>query len=214
MIIVYGRASSANVQTVMWTLAELGLACERLDYGHGFGGNDTPEYLAMNPNGLVPALRDGDLVIWESAAIMRYLSARYADGAFWPRDPAARAPLDMWAEWCRTTLYPRLIGAVFMPLVRVAPSKRDPAAIARAVEALKPVMRMLDQRIGEGPWMAGEAFTFADIMAGGLLYRYYTLDFDKAPTPALDAYHQRLVARPAYAEHVMISYEALRVKDG
>ncbi|QIE57313.1 glutathione S-transferase family protein [Pikeienuella piscinae] len=213
MITVYGRASSSNVQIVMWTLAEIGLDYERFDYGFGFGGVDTPEYLAMNPNGLIPTLRDGDLVLWESAAIMRYLSARYADDGFWPRDPAARAPLDMWAEWCRTTLAPALNGGVFMPLVRVAPSKRDPAKIARSVEALKPVMRRLDARIGDGPWMAGETLTFADIMVGNLLYRYYTVEFDKAETPALDAYYARLVDRPTYAEHVMVSYEPLRARD-
>lgn len=217
MITVYGRASSSNVQIVMWTLAEIGLEHERLDYGHGFGGNDTPEYLAMNPNGLIPTLRDGDLVLWESAAIMRYLSARYADDAFWPRDPVVRAPLDMWAEWCRTTLAGAFNLGVFMPLVRVAPSKRDPARIDRAVAALKPVMRRLDARIGAGvqgrPWMAGETLSFADIMVGNLLYRYYTVEFDKAETPALDAYYARLVNRPTYADHVMVSYEPLRARE-
>lgn len=213
MITVYGRASSANVQIAMWTLAELHLECERLDYGFGHGGNDTPEYLAMNPNGLVPVLRDGDLILWESAAIMRYLAARYADDAFWPRDPARRAPLDMWAEWCKTTLGPALNGAVWAPMVRAPSSQRDEAAIAAAVAALKPLMRMLDARIGAGPWMAGAALSFADIMTGNLLYRYYTLDFDKAETPALDAYYARLVARPAYAAHVMVSYESLRAKE-
>lgn len=213
MITVYGRASSSNVQIVMWTLAELGLEHERLDYGHSFGGNDTPEYLAMNPNGLIPTMRDGDLVLWESAAIMRYFSARYADDAFWPRDPAARAPLDMWAEWSKTTLADAFNGKVFIPLVRTAPSRRDPARIAQSVEALKPVMRHLDARIGAGPWMAGESLTFADIMVGNLLYRYYTVDFEKAETPALDAYYARLAARPSYAEHVMVSFEALRARD-
>ena len=95
MITVYGRATSSNVQIAMWTIGEIGLEYERLDIGHSYGGNDTPEYLAMNPNGLVPTIRDGDLVLWEAAAIMRYLAARYGDEDFWPRDPAVRAPLDM-----------------------------------------------------------------------------------------------------------------------
>ncbi|MEX2519568.1 MAG: glutathione S-transferase family protein, partial [Paracoccaceae bacterium] len=206
MITVYGRATSSNVQIVMWAIAELGLKHERLDYGHSYGGNDTPEYLAMNPNGLVPTFRDGDLVMWESSAILRYLGAQYGDEAFWPRDPAVRGPLDMWAEWSKTTLSPGFNYAIFLPMVRTPRSQRDMAAIDRGIEALKPVMRRLDARLGAGPYLAGEALSFADMLTGNLLYRYYTTDFDKVETPALDAYYARLKALPNYAEHVMVSY--------
>lgn len=211
MITVYGRATSSNVQIAMWTIGEIGLEYERLDIGHSYGGNDTPEYLAMNPNGLVPTIRDGDLVLWEAAAIMRYLAARYGDEAFWPRDPAVRAPLDMWAEWIRSTFAPTFSGGLFWPLVRTPAAKRDNEAVARAVEKVKPLARMLDARLGDGPWLAGEAFTFSDVMVGHQLYRYYTMEFDRAETPALDAYYQRLQTRPAYVEHGMVSYEPLRV---
>lgn len=211
MITVWGRATSSNVQIVTWALAELGLPHERIDLGGAFGGTGTPEYRAMNPNGRIPTLRDGDLVLWESAAILRYLAARYGDPVFWPTDPAARAPLDMWAEWIKTTFGPAFNTDVFWPLVRTPASQRQPERIAAAVEALKPIAALLDARIGAGPWMAGEAFTFADIMAGHLLYRYYTVDFDRAPTPALDAYYARLAARPAFAEQAMVSYDSLRV---
>jgi glutathione S-transferase len=96
MITVWGRATSVNVQAVMWTLAELGLAYERIDVGGAFGGNDTPEFLAMNPNGLVPVLRDGDdgPFLWESAAIIRYLGASHGGEQFWPASPARRATVD------------------------------------------------------------------------------------------------------------------------
>jgi glutathione S-transferase len=208
---VYGRATSSNVQVVMWTLAELGLDCTRLDYGGSFGGTDTAEYRAMNPNALVPVLREGDLVLWESAAILRYLAARHGDAAFWPVDPARRATLDMWAEWAKTTFYPVLIGRLFVGLVRTPAPRIDRAAMAAAAEAMKPLARMLDARIGRGPWLAGRAFSFADIACGALLYRYFTLPFERAETPALDAYYQRLCARPAYAQHVMVPYESLRV---
>lgn len=101
MITVYGRATSSNVQLVMWGLAELGLACERLDYGHVHGGLDTPAFRALSPHGLVPVIRDGDLVIWESAAILRYLAGRYGSAPFWPAEPAARARIDMWRNGAR-----------------------------------------------------------------------------------------------------------------
>ncbi|MEM0945008.1 MAG: glutathione S-transferase N-terminal domain-containing protein, partial [Pseudomonadota bacterium] len=103
---VWGRATSSNVQVVMWAVAELGLEARRIDVGHSYGGLDTEEYGALNPNRRVPTLQDGDLTLWESQAILRYLAARYGDGAFWPADPARRAGLDMWAEWIRTTFQP------------------------------------------------------------------------------------------------------------
>ncbi|HSF94994.1 MAG TPA: glutathione S-transferase family protein [Thermohalobaculum sp.] len=211
MITVWGRATSSNVQVVMWAIAELGLAHERLDWGGKFGGNDDPAYRAMNPNGLVPTIRDGDLVMFESPAILRYLGARYGDENFWPSDPARRGPLDMWAEWVKTTLAPPLVYSVFWQLIRTTAADRNHAAIADGVAKLKSLSRMIGQRLGDGPYLNGEHLCFADIMLGHLLYRYYTLDFERAETPNLDAYYARLQQRPAYRAHAMVSYEPLRV---
>ena len=212
MLTIHGRATSSNVQLAMWTIGELGLAHERIDVGGPFGGTDTPEYGAMNPMRLVPVLKDGDLTVFESAAILRYLGAAYGDDTFWPRDPRRRAALDQWAEWVKTSLY-AAITPVFIALVRTPPSRQDPAVIAAAARALAPLMQMLDARIGQGPWMGGSDFTFADISAGHYLHRYYTLPIERAETPALDAYYARLQERPAYVRHAMISYESLRAKD-
>lgn len=213
MLTIWGRTTSSNVQLVMWAVGELGLVHERIDAGHVFGGLDTEDYGAMNPNRLVPTLRDGDgPAIWESAACLRYLAARYGDAAFWPADPATRAVLDMWAEWMKTSFAPVLATKVFWQMVRTPPEKRDPGTILSGVAALKPLAQRLDARIGDGPWLGGAELSFADVMVGHLLYRYYSLDFDRAETPALDAYYARLKARPAYAEHVMVSYEPLRAR--
>ena len=214
MITVYGRATSANVQLVMWMIGELGLDCERLDYGHSFGGLDTPEFLEMNPNGRVPAFRETqegapDLVMFEAGAIARYLAARYGTEPFWPADLVARARLDVWAEWTKVTLQPAFQRPVFWGLL-AHPKGQGRAHVQAAAEDLKPLMKMLDDRI-EGPWLGGADFTFADIWTGVILYRYMTLDFDKAETPALDAYYARLTDRPAYARHVMVDYEVLRL---
>ncbi|MFQ5565428.1 MAG: glutathione S-transferase family protein [Paracoccaceae bacterium] len=211
MITIWGRNTSSNVQIAMWAVAELGLEHERIDWGGKFGGNDEPEYRAMNPNGLVPTMRDGDLVIWESAAILRYLGARYGDGNFWPGDPAKRAPLDMWAEWIKTTFVPPLTGQVFWQLIRTPATERSEQVLRGGEARLKTLAPMLDARIGDGPYLGGEHLCFADIMVGHTLYRYYTLDFERAATPNLDAYYARLQQRPAYVEHVMVSYESLRV---
>jgi glutathione S-transferase len=210
---VYGRATSSNVQAVMWCLGELELHADRLDFGMDFGGLDTAEFRAMNPNMLVPVLRDGALVLWESAAIVRYLAAEYGNDGFWPANLAHRARLDMWAEWIKTTFGPAFNGRVFWPLLREPDQTRDAAALARAVAEVKPLAERLDARIGRGPWMDGETFSWADILCGYLLYRYFTLDFDRADTPALAAYYDRLCQRPMFERHVMVSYEPLRVRD-
>ena len=209
MLTVYGRATSSNVQLVMWTIGELGLECERLDFGHAYGGTDTPAFLAMNPNGRVPVLRDGGLVMFESGAIARYLAGRYGSDPFWPVDPVERARLDMWAEWVKVTLAPAFARPIFWALLGF-PKGEGGDHVRPAAEALKPLMKILDDRLGAGPWLAGNSITIADIWTGHLLYRYDALVFDKTSTPAVDAYYARLQDRPAFAEHVMVSFEPLR----
>ena len=212
MIEVLGRATSANVQIVMWALAELGLDYKRHDVGGAFGGTNTPEYLAMNPNGLVPVIKDGDLVLFESAAILRYLASKYGDQAFYPTDSAHRAKLDVWAEWTKSSFYPVLLQGLFYPLVRFDPAILDRDALAASAGEMKALATMLNDRLGAGPWIGGDDFSFADIVVGSLLFRYYDMEFDKADLPHLQAYYDRLSARPAYAGHVMVSYESLRWK--
>lgn len=212
MLTVYGRATSSNVQVVTWGLAEMGLPHDRLDYGHIHGGTDTPEFRAMSPHGLVPVLRDGDLVVWESAAILRYLAARYATAPFWPEDPVARAPVDMWAEWAKTTLAAAFSQPIFWPRVRTPAAQRDTAALAKAVERFDGYLAVLEAQIGAGAYVLGADFTLADIVAGHLLYRYYTIDIPRRDRPGLQAYYARLADRPAYREHVMVSYDVLKVE--
>ncbi|MGD9915607.1 MAG: glutathione S-transferase family protein [Rhizobiaceae bacterium] len=213
MITVWGRKTSGNVQIVMWALAELGLPVERHDVGGAFGGNDKPDYLAMNPNGLVPTLRDKGVDLWESAAIVRYLGAAYGDDGFWPRDPVKRAALDKWAEWSKTSFQPTLLPGIFWQLVAKRPQERDEQLVTTSVANLKKLVVMIDRRLGEGgDYLGGDAISFADCIFGTLLYRYFTLDFDKVPAANLEAYYQRLVQRPAYAEHAMVSFEGMRPK--
>ena len=210
MITVYGRATSSNVQAVMWGIAELGLPHERLDYGHVHGGTGTAEFRAMNPNGLVPVIRDGALTMFESAAILRYLAARYGGAPFWPEDLAARAPVDTWAEWGKTTLARDFAVPIFWATVRTPPAKRDPSALARAIAAHDRSLAILEGQLGPNSWVMGADFTLADIVIGHTLYRYFTLDIDRPDRPAIAAYYTRLTERPSFAEHVMVSYEPLR----
>ena len=213
MLTVYGRATSSNVQLVMWTIAELGLPHDRLDYGHAHGGLDTPEFAAMTPHAKVPVLRDGDLVIWESCAILRYLATRYGDGGgFWPADPGARARIDMWAEWGKTTLTAGFTHPIFWRRVRTPAAERDQAALDEAITRFESNLDLLADQLRQQRYVCGDILTLADIVIGHLLYRWYSMDIPRAPNPAVEACYQRLTTRPAYREHVMVPYDALRAE--
>jgi glutathione S-transferase len=212
MITVLGRAGSLNVQLVMWGIVELDLPNERLDYGMQFGGNDTPEYLAMNPNGLVPTLRDGELALFESCAILRYLASRYGGAPFWPEDAVARAPIDVWVEWGKTTLQRDFAAPVFWKRIRTPAAERDETAYAAALKTFEGHLDILETRLADGrPFVMGTDLTLADIVIGHLLYRYFTLDIARPERLALAAYYARLTERPAYQEHVMVPWDSLRV---
>jgi glutathione S-transferase len=210
---IYGRATSSNVQLVMWAVGELGLEHERLDFGHVHGGLDTAEFAALNPHRKVPVLRDGDAVIWESCAILRYLAARHGDGgAFWPADPAARARVDMWAEWGKNELCNAFTVPIFWARVRTAAADRDEARLAQAVATFDDYMARLAAQLGDRAFVCGDALTAADIVIGHLLYRWFTIDVPRRSNHVVEAYYQRLSERPAYCEHVMISYDSLRAE--
>ena len=211
MLKIWGRKTSSNVQAVMWGVGELGLAYQRFDLGHRFGGLDTPDFLAMNPNGAIPVLVDGDdPPIWESAAILRYLAARYGAAPFWPEDPAARAQVDKWAEWAKVNVSDAFTAPIFWRVVRTAPQDRNPAAIARGIANLARVFDIAEAQLARHAHLAGEAFTLADVAFGHVLYRYYDIEIDRPDHPAIARYYKALTERPAFREHVMVSYEELR----
>jgi glutathione S-transferase len=92
----------------------------------------------------------------------------------------------------------------------VRPEQRDDKAIAAGVKRVQSLAAMIDARLAETDYLGGGHVCFADIIVGTLLYRYFTLEFERLPTPHLEAYYRRLSQRPAYAKHVMVSYESLR----
>ena len=104
----------------------------------------------MNPNGLVPALQDEHVTLFESAAILRYLAARHGRFPFWPEDPVARAPVDMWAEWGKTTLQPSFMRPVFWPALH-----GGAAATTKALAAFETNLDILEAQLGDGPWLLG-----------------------------------------------------------
>lgn len=212
MLTIWGRKTSSNVQALMWCIGELGLSFERIDIGHKYGGNDTPEFLAMNPNGTVPVLRDGDgEPLWETGAILRYLANRYGSAPFWPPDLEARTQIDKWAEWSKINVAMNFTGPIFWRVMRTAPQDRDEAAIERAIGILGNKLDIAETQLGCHAYLAGDKFTLADIQFGHVLYRYFDIAIDRPERPVLQRYYDRLTERPAYREHVIVSYRELRV---
>lgn len=210
MLTVYGRATSSNVQALLWGLAELGLTHARLDAGEVYGGLDTPVFRALTPHGRIPVLTVGDTALWETPAILRYLAGEYAGDPFWPRDPLARARVDMWAEWAKHSVAEAFTGPVFWRTARTRPENRDPALIAKNLARLEAELAKAEPLLAEGGYLCGPDLTLADIQFGHVLYRYFDIDIPRADLPALRAYYDRLADRPAYRKTVMVSYEALR----
>ena len=150
MLRVWGRRSSFNVQKVMWLIGELGLAHERIDAGSSFGGLDTPEFLAVNPHGRIPVIADGETIVWESHAILRYLAARHRAPQFWSDDLVVRARVDGWMDWSQTALQPDFLVGVFWGFYRMAEEKRNwpgiKAALGRCAVDFGKLDRLLDGR--------------------------------------------------------------------
>lgn len=202
MLEIWGRPYSSNVIPVIWAAAETGIPWQLKLAGGSFGQLDTDAYAAMNPNRLIPCIRDGDFALWESNAIIRYLAACYGRGRLWPEDPRQCAVADQWMEWCQTRAFPPVIQA-FFATVRTDPGKRDPARIvAHADEAAK-ILSILDAHLAGRDYLLGEGFSMADIPLGCVAYRYFHLDIPRPALPNMEAWYARLCERPAYQQHVM-----------
>jgi glutathione S-transferase len=201
MIRLWGRKNSINVQKALWCIEELGLPYERIDAGRGYGVTDTPEYRSMNPNGLVPTIEDDGFVLWESNAIVRYLSNKHAQGALWPTEPKQRADADRWMDWQATAFTPAF-GPIFHGLVRT-PGSRTREEIEAAIAASENFAAILDARLADRAYVAGDRFTMGDIPAGAAAFRWLNLPIERRRLPHLERYVKELLARPA-AQKVLI----------
>jgi glutathione S-transferase len=198
MLQVLGRASSINVRKVLWTCAEIGVDYEHEPWGGDAHPTGVPEFLALNPNGLVPVIRDGAFVLWESNAICRYLAAKHGRDDLLPADPAGRAVVEQWMDWQATELNDAWRYA-FMALVRRSPAHDDPAAIAASIAAWNRQMRILDEQLARtGAGVSGGDFTLADIVAGLSTHRWRASPIERPELPALAAYYARLCERPGF----------------
>ena len=134
MLRIWGRITSINVRKAVWTAQELGLEFERIDAGGAFGITKTPEYIAMNPNSVVPTLVDGEFTLWESNVVVRYLCAKHALGHLYPVDLQERFNAERWMDWQQTTFSPSGRDA-FWQLIRIPEPERDMQKVAASISS-------------------------------------------------------------------------------
>jgi glutathione S-transferase len=195
MLRIWGRLSSVNVQKVVWCADEIGLAYERVDAGGSFGLTRTPQYLAMNPNALVPVIEDEGLVLYESNAIVRYLAARHAAGRLWPQDLRRSADVDRWMEWQSTTYTPAMRD-IFWQLVRTPAGERDTAVIERSRAECERLAGIVDAHLAGREHLTENGFTAADIVVGCAAHRWLNLLVAREPRPNLERWYAALRSRP------------------
>ena len=174
MLRIWGRLSSINVRKVVWAAQEVGLPFERMEAGGAFGVVNTPDYRQMNPNAMVPVLQDGDLTLWESNTIVRYLCAKYASSTLYPGPLEARFKAERWMDWQQTALNPATRNA-FLQLIRTPASAQQPDLIRQSVDETESLMTLLEVQLSAHEFVAGEQFSMADIPVACEIHRWFGL---------------------------------------
>lgn len=198
MLKIWGRISSINVKKVVWAAQELGLAFERTEAGGKFGVVNTPEYLAMNPNGVVPVIQDGTLTLHESNVIVRYLCAKHSPGTLYPEALRERFQAESWMDWQQTMLNPASRPG-FIQLVRTAPAERQPEVLKQSNDKVESLMSILDAHLAQHAYMNGAHFSMADIPIGCEVHRWFGLPQARQPRPHVERWFQQMRARTASA---------------
>lgn len=205
MFTIYGRANSSNVRKVLWLCAELGQEdYERHDYGRDYKPCSSPEYVAINPNMVVPTLVDGDQIIWESNSQMRFLATKHGRDDLYPSELIARTKVDVWLDWQLST---SLVGlrVLFQGLHVKEPAFMDPAGLEKAlVHAKKTYAGILNDHMAKGSkYIAGEKLTIADCALGMYVHRWFNLPIERPDAPALSDYYERLKEREPFQKWIV-----------
>ena len=203
MLKIWGRVNSVNVKKALWAAEELGLKYERINAGMEHGVNKTPEYLRMNPTGLVPTIDDDGFTLWESHTIVRYLAAKHGAGTLWPTDPKARADVDRWMDWTHS-FSREFQRPVFWPLVRTPPEKRDTKAIGEAVKKCGEMLGIVDAALAGRDFIGGRSLTMGDIPLGCHVQLWMRLPIERPRQPNVEAWFARLCERAPYRRIVDI----------
>ena len=191
---VLGRATSGNVQKVLLLLEEMGADYDREDYGRQFGNTDSADYLSKNPTGKVPTLVDGDVVIWESNSILRYIAAK-AGSPLYPTDLAARSQVDRWMDWLLATLNGPYVAGF-------KATKGGEAVPDAAAKEIAGALTLLDGALAGRSFVASDSITIADIALAPIVHRCLGFAIELPALDAVRAWHGRLGERPAFQKVV------------
>ena len=197
MIKLYHSPQSRSIRP-RWMLEEIGVAYDVVPIDLQAGDQKKPEFLKINPNGAVPALVDGELRLFESAAICQYLADRFPDKHLAPPlGSTARAYYYQWIHFAMSTLEPPLI-TIFLHTVMKPESERLPQIVGPAREQLRAALGVLEQALAGRSFVLGDEFTAADVMVGSTLAWAQMIGVLDASTPVTAAYLGRLMGRPAF----------------
>jgi len=206
---LFARRTSSNCQKVLWFLGEIGIEYEFVATGGDAGGLDTPAYRAINPNEKVPTLLDGDLAVWESHTILRYLAAAHAPTRYWSEDPAERSQIDRWMDWSQAQFDPSFM-ALFWGYWRTPEAERNDQANRIQIARCRRYMGILDQALSDRVYLAGDRLSLADIPVGTLMYRYANLDVTDDLPHRVARWYAALTEREAFQTHVMLPFDELQ----
>jgi len=203
MLKIWGRDNSVNVQKALWCCEEMGVQYQRIDAGGTFGIVNTPQYRALNPNGLVPTIEDGPFVLWESNTILRYLTAKHSPGKLWPEDLKVRAEADKWMDWTNTIFWPTF-RPLFWNLIRTPLDQRDEKAIEESRLKTAEILDYLDAHLKNRAYVAGDDLTMGDIPMGCAIWRWLSVPVERPSLPNIQQWFGNLRQRPAYQNVVML----------
>jgi glutathione S-transferase len=203
MLRIWGRHTSINVQKVLWCCDELNITYDRKDVGGEFGGLDTPEYRKLNPNGRIPTIEDGSLVLWEANTIVRYLCAKHALGSLYPNTLESRVDAERWMDWQICHVLPGMV-TMFFGLIRTPEKDRDQAGIETARLRTQDAWKIVDGHLANKSYVCGESFTMADIPLGTFAYRWLMLPIERPSLPNVLEWYERLTNRLAFKKNVML----------
>lgn len=191
---IYGIARSRAFRT-LWMAEELGLDYEHLPVGFADGGTKDPAFLAVNPMGRIPAIKDGDFAMWESLAINLYLAKKH-DRGLYPKTLEDEARAWMWSFWALSELERPLLAVVLNRHIH-PPEKRDAAAAAAAETEIQRPLAMLDHHLGHSTNLVRGVFTVADLNVAAVLYAAWFWKVDFSAWPHVGDWLTRCLERPA-----------------
>jgi glutathione S-transferase len=203
---IYGIARTRAFRA-LWVAKELGLDYEHVPIEIGDAGARTPEFLAINPNGRLPVIVDGDFVLFESLAITMYLGKKHSAGRLYPGTLEGEARTWQWSLWAVTEV-DRGVNIWSLHAVRLPAAERDAGKREEALKVLVAPFKVLDAAVAKQPFLLGDDFTVADLNVAAVISR--AVDMDLSASPNIKAWLTRCLERPAARDALALKSKADR----